>query len=78
MFPRLKLFDLTASESLYVGGDVLGLDLDRRYVLVSEGFGNVHFIPARDKHLDMASNLRRHYAGDESQNISSLLLWTLV
>jgi hypothetical protein len=78
MFPSLKLLDLTASESLYVGGDVLGLDLDRRYVLVSKGFGNVHFITTGDKHLDMASNLCRHYAGDESQNISSLLLWTLV
>ena len=78
MLPSVKLFDLTASESLYVGSDVLGLDLDRRYVLVPEGFGNVHFIPTGDKYLDMASNLRRHYTSDESKNIFSLLLWTLV
>ena len=78
MLPSLKLFDLAASKSLYVGGDVFGQDLDGRYVLISEGFGNIHFIPTGDKHLDMASDLRCYYTGDESKDVFSLLLWTLV
>lgn len=78
MIPNPKLFNLTANKGLDVGGDILGLDLDCRYVSVSKGFGDVHFFPTGDEHFDTASNLRRHYADDEFEDGSSLLLWTLV
>lgn len=73
-----ELFDLAACESLYVSSNIFRKDLNRGYVVVFESSGNVCLGPTGDKHSNPTTDLRCYYAGDETKNIPTLFLRTLV
>lgn len=74
----VRVFDGTDISLCRTGGVAVFSGLDRGYVLVSEGFGDVHLMPAGDKHFNLATGLCRYYAGDEPKDVPSIFLWTLI
>lgn len=78
IFPFLELLDLATGKSLYISCDVFSSNLDRRYSLIFERFGNVHFPSTGDKHLDAAWSWRSYYTSNKAKDVLSLLLRTLI